>query len=249
MQSVLFNLPRVYAKPKTGADRTPFYLGELSSFDFDMKTEIKSLPTQQKFPLLQLTGGADLKGSFKASTYSPELIKLCLGAEASSDAGDVIKTLSTSVPATTPFTVTTIGVGDCGVLCGAATYLGTSNMTKVDSVTDAGQYSVSNGVYTFHEDDAGKNIKISYTTTDVKSSKTIVKNAEMGKVTPVELMFYTISENQAQVYKLVNATMGGMSFSWKVGDFGEVSVDFAASADYTSDIALEISSYDLNSVA
>jgi hypothetical protein len=221
MQSVLFNSPTVYAKPKTGADRTPFYLGELSGFDFDMKT--------------------DLKGSFKALTYSPELIKLCLGAEASSDAGDVIKTLLTSVPATTPFTVTTTGVGDCGVLCGAATYLGTSNMTKVDSVTKTGQYSVSNGVYTFHEDDAGKNIKISYTTTDVKSSKTIIKNAEMGKVTPVELMFYTISENQAQVFKLVNATMGGMSFSWKVGDFGEVSVDFAA-------IALEISSYDLNSV-
>lgn len=246
MQNVLFNLPRVYAKPITSdGSGTPFNLGELSGFDLDIKKEIKELEGQSTFTYLQLTGKTTLSGSFKTHLYSPNLLQLAIGAESTTSQGVFVNTESIVIPSGIPEYEITNGVTtDLGVVMGATSFLAISNMDKVlTAPTKAGEYQLDGNKYIFHADDAGKSVKISYTQSNTAASEVTIKNAQMGETTPVELIFYTVSQKLVQTYTLTNAVLAGLTIGWKVGDFGEASVDFACSARYEDDIALKIASY------
>jgi uncharacterized protein YaiE (UPF0345 family) len=145
-----------------------------------------------------------------------------------------------SVPATSTYTVTATNaatyVDDGGVIY-AATGL---PLTRVTSVSAAGQYSVNmaTGTYTFDIADASAAVLVSYTytVTTAGTQQIAVTNQLMGATPTFQALLYTTFQGLPFNVKLFNCVGSKLGLATKIDDFMVPEFDFDIFANAAGNI-------------
>ncbi len=142
-----------------------------------------------------------------------------------------------TIPASSPFTLTVANAGEYSDDNGVV-YLATGfPLTKVATTPDAGEYSVSAGVYSFNAADTAKAVLVSYTYSVIGSGhKLMVTNQLLGTTPTFQAQFYTTFQGQAVSLKLNNCTSSKLSFKTKLEDFVMPEFDFSCFADAAGNV-------------
>lgn len=110
-------------------------------------------------------------------------------------------------------------------------------MTRVDTVTTTGQYSVASGVYQFDAGDVGKHVKIFYSYTSPSIGTTVtLTNQLMGTGTPFQLVLFNSYAGNSQGIKFYAAHSAKLSMALKSDDFMEEDIDFEIFADANGNV-------------
>ncbi|MBP2638379.1 MAG: hypothetical protein H6Q72_4286 [Firmicutes bacterium] len=214
---------------------TPVQFGTLQEVTIDFSSTIKELFGQNKFSdvaaqgQMKVTGKAKF-GKINAYAYNKLFFNQTL---TTNSMYLVSQNESGTVPSASEYTVTvansTTFDRDLGVIY-SATGL---PLTRVTTLTAAGQYTCANGVYTFYSGDAGASVYISYIYTSSSSGNTItLKNAATGTATNWTGIFNG-KFNSKQVTMILNACVSNKLslISTKVEDFTVPELDFVATCD------------------
>ncbi len=212
------------------ANATPVNVGFAQEFSADFSGNIKELTGQNQYALDVARGIVKINWKIKAAVCSGiAWNNIFFGANFTSggficNAGELA-----SIP-TTPFQVTVanaatyepvgnanIAGGDLGVVF-TATAL---PLTKVASAPTTGQYSVApaTGIYTFAAADTGKQVAISYRSTQTAGQTLTVTNQLLGFTPIVQLDYYTTRNNKPFLVRLPQATANKISIATKLEDF------------------------------
>ena len=153
---------------------TPINFGLLQEGSIDMSSTVKALYGQYRDPIALGAGTRKWAGKAKLARYSAKVLNaLVLGGTLTTGQTTTAYENDT-VPAVSTYTVTVTNSAtwatDLGVIY-AATGL---PLTRVSSVSAAGQYSVAAGVYTFYSTDASAKVTIAYNYTVSASGQSIL---------------------------------------------------------------------------
>jgi len=147
-------------------NQTPQLFGTLQDVSVEFSATTKNLYGQYGFPVLSARGQQKIQCKAKLGQISANLFNtLYFGGTANAGQTAIAVSEVASVPAVSPFTVTTVNaanfLADEGVY-----YAGTGlPLARVTGSPAAGQYAVSAGVYSFGSGDASAGVLISYTYT------------------------------------------------------------------------------------
>jgi hypothetical protein len=227
------------ASGNTIANPTPVLFGTLQDVSIDISGDTKQLFGQNQFPVAVGRGKAKIQGKSKFAQINGRILNdLFFGQTVASGLiADVYDTTGSSIPGTTPFTITpTIPssgtwVQDLGVR--------DSNGVPMKCVTGTpttGQYSLTAGppaVYTFAAADAGKTVFISfqYTASSTVAQKSTVMNVAMGYAPTFRADFFNALSGKALTLTLFSCVASKLALSSKADDFLIPEFDFEAFAD------------------
>lgn len=214
---------------------TPTNLGILQSASLDLKSTNKELFGQNIFPVAVGRSQIKTSGKLKYADYQPRFIRDFLGAGANNSLTTAGETLianaeAQSVPDSSAYTITVTNsatwVLDLGVVY-ATTGI---PLTNVASLSAAGQYTYSAGVYTFYSGDAGAAVKISYTYTLSSAGGTVtMSNAAAGAANSFQTVMggsYNGLQTNIVLYACVSDSL--KLYDTKIGDFAMPELDFGA---------------------
>jgi hypothetical protein len=216
-----------------GVNPTPVNIGLLQEGTIDMTQTIKELYGQFKDPLALGGGSRKWTGKAKVARMSGSVLNALFfgGSLATGQTTTAYETHS--VPATTPFTVTVTNSAtwteDLGVIY-AATGL---PLTRVATVSAAGQYSVSAGVYTFSTTDSSASVVISYNYTVTTGQSVTVPQSLLGQTLSFQLNFTTIDPTTNSVFtgQFYNCVAEKFTLQTKLEDFVMPEFDFRLAAN------------------
>ena len=215
-----------------GATPTPVNIGLLQEIQISAKSTVKELYGQYRDPLAIGAGTRKWTGKAKVARFSANVLNsIYFGA--STPLGTTITQTAyeaDSVPGAGPYTVTTTHsanwTADLGVIY-AATGL---PLTRVSSVSAAGQYSVSAGVYTFYSADAAAAVVISYNYTVTTGGLTIpIPQALIGPTLTFGLNVTGVdpTNNKQFTGNFPNVVCTDFDFSTKLEDFSMPDFQFS----------------------
>lgn len=240
----LFSVAKAIILPSNSTQ--PVELGVLQEVSLDFSIDKKELQGQNRYSILTVQGKGSVSGKASMGRFNAELISALLGAKKTSGAKLLANELAT-IPATSTYTVTVTNSAkfsrDCGVILVGASELYNVPMKKVTTTPNAGEYSVTSGVYTFSSADKSKNVLIDYEYTTTTGSTLTLPNPVMGDSYPFSLWTKTQLQDKEVVIKLPNVISGKFSMPLKLGEFSIPDFDFDVFADgagnigymYTSD--------------
>lgn len=215
------------------AGATPVNFGLIQDCQLDLSFTTKELYGQYQFPVAVARGQAKMTGKAKMAQVSGLAFNsLFFGQTLATGQLATAFGEAHSVPASTPYTVTVTNsatfVDDYGVLY-ATTGL---PLTKVASVTAAGQYSVASGVYTFFSGDAGAALLVSYTYTVSASGQQLTyANQLLGTTPTFQAQLYQTYNGKPVNLKLYNCVSSKLGYATKLEDFSIPELDFAIFAN------------------
>jgi hypothetical protein len=210
------------------ANATPVNFGLVQEVQLDLQFTAKQLYGQYQFPVAIARGQAKAAGKAKMAQVSGLAFNnLFFGASLATGQLATSFGEAGTVPASSPYTVTTVNSGtwqdDYGAVY-AATGL---PVAKVASSPAAGQYSVAAGVYTFNSGDAGKAVLISYTYTVAGSGQQVtLANPLLGTTPTFQAQLYTSFQGKPCNVKLFNCVSSKLAFATKIEDFVIPELDF-----------------------
>jgi hypothetical protein len=212
---------------------TPTNIRILQSASIDLKATNKELFGQNIFPVAVGRSQIKTSGKMKFADYQPRLIRDFVGAGANNTITSAGQTLiangeAQSVPGTSTYTITVTNsatwVLDLGVVY-AATGI---PLVNVASLTAAGQYTYSAGVYTFYSGAASAAVLISYTWTTTNGDTVTISNAAAGAANTFQTVLggsYNGLETNLVLYACVSDSL--KLYDSKIGDFAMPELDFA----------------------
>lgn len=224
------------------ANATPVQFGELQDIGVDISFEEKLLYGNKKFPIAFGQGKGKIGLKAKTATINGGILgDLVLGTGSQAGLKGVVANFPAAVPDTPgPYTVTVAPpntgsfTNDLGVM-NAATG---KPMIKAASAPTAGQYSVSNGTYTFAAADKNLAILISYeySATSTTARNGTISNQLMGYAPSVKM--YLTNQYGGNTFNLVLncCTSSKLSAPFKNDDFSVKELDFSAFADASGNI-------------
>lgn len=190
---IQFGAGNLFLNPNGGNTptlKTPQFLATLQDVNIEIAASIKELRGQFQFP--DDTAISDRKitwktgfGRFDIDAYN----NLYFGETAITTGGNDLNVQEAdTIPTTAPYTVTVTNSAtftqDLGVVYAATG----QKLTKVLSLTDTGQYTVSGGgTYTFYPTDAGLGVLTSYVSTVTTGRQLTVNNHNQGFGPALEL--------------------------------------------------------------
>ncbi len=202
----------------------------MQNFKFDYNQDIKSLKGQLKGPVDSAPAAVTMKGSFEVGKILGGFLQN-IGMAQTVSAG--VQALAyremVVVPLNAPYTVSVLQaatfVDDKGVVYSA----NTAPLYPTSAAPTVGKYSVSAGVYTFSQADAGKLLLVNYGYTVAATGQTFAMNNETmgsGPISQVDLrMPY---QGNYQGLLLTAVRFGKVSVATKQDDYTMFSVDFEA---------------------
>ena len=223
------------------ATPTPIQFGTLQDVSLDVSFENKTLHGQNQFPVAVGRGKGKVTGKAKFAQINGTLLNnLFFGQTLTSGViADVYDTAGTTVPASTPYTVTPSapGSGTWSVDLGVRDANGLP-MTRVASAPTSGQYSVSAGVYSFAAADSGKVVFINYqyTASSTTAQKSTVQNVLMGYAPSFRVDLATPFQGKSVIWTLPNAISTKLTFATKLDDFAMPEFDFEGFADSAGNV-------------
>lgn len=232
-----FAVPLTDAQGNAISNPTPIQIGAMQEMSLDFSGDLKELHGQKQFALATARGKVKTTGKFKgAQIHGAALNSLFFGTGVAAGTMNAINTDSVgAVIPTTPFTITPT-VPNSGTFVTDLGVLDTNAipMTCVASAPAAGQYSVSNGVYTFNTADAGKKVFINYrfSYTLASAKRITLTNVSMGQAPAFKAYMQTTFQGKRALVILESVVSTKLSLlATKQDDFSVPSVDFSASAD------------------
>lgn len=220
---------------------TPFNVGFVNEFSYDLSGDTKELYGQNQYPLLIARSTFKATGKIKAAAMSGQALNALLIGQ-SWTAGtqyDTQTTNSTAIPGT-PYQVTPAvpssgtWASDLGVV-DATTF---KPYIQVASAPATGQYTVAAGLYTFNSADTTKNVIISfvYSYTGGTGQTMSVSNQPIGTTPTFQLDFKTILYGASYMVTFYNAVGTKWSMQHKLTDFAMPEYDFAFFANASQQI-------------
>lgn len=238
---VLVGTPTVDAFGNPLASPTPVQFGTLQDCDVSFSFDIKELFGQYQFPVAVGRGKGKIQGKAKfAQMNGLTLNSLFFGqAMVSGSLQEYIDTIGTAIPAT-PFSITPV-VPTGGTWANDLGVIGPNSvqLTKVVSNPAAGQYTCTNGSYTFAAADAGNIVRISYqyTTASTTGKRITLSNVLMGTA-PTFRADLMIPFNGRQFVLTLPACIGSkFSIATKLDDFTVPEFDWSSFADANNNVA------------
>jgi hypothetical protein len=212
---------------------TPVQFGALQEVQIDIQFTTKELYGQNQFPLAVARSVAKVTGKAKFARISGRAFNdLFFGQSLA--AGQKVTSLNEaqSVPASSPYTVSVANaaswVEDLGVVY-QATGL---PLSRVASVTAAGQYAAASGVYTFFSGDSGQALLVSYTYTIAGSgAKLTVANQLLGSGPVFKAVLFESFQGKIFQLELNQCLSSKLALPTKIEDYLESELDFSAFAD------------------
>jgi len=223
----------------TTANPTPVRPLTLQGFSCDIQATSKELMGNLQYPDDIATSDKKLTGKFSIGRTDIGLLNEIFFAETLSTGGSASVVLEAhSVPATSPYTVTTTYsatfLTDWGV-----TYTNGTRLTRVTSGPTVGQYTVSAGIYTFAAADEGQSVQISYQYTLSTAGSSMTANNQIQGYSPLlqilAVQNYSRSVNNGVPSSILiyNARVTKVTFDEKRDGYLIPEVDFEAFADAT----------------
>lgn len=219
-------------------------IGYAQEFSFDFAGTTKQLFGQNQFPLLAARSTIKVTGKLKAATISGIAANnIFFGSTFTPASGFIWNTAEAhTVPAPSgPYTVTTTNAANFDADLGV-TYAATGlPLQRVSSVSAAGQYSVSAGVYTFFSADASAAVLITYTSTitTATSQKLIVTNQPIGTTPTFQLDYYTNLNQPSSTpfaLRIFSCVASKYTLPFKLEDFAMPEFDFDVFANASGQI-------------
>jgi len=204
----------------------------LRGVDIDISFSTKDLVGERTFAEATARAAATITGKVASGRFDGRAVgQLFFNEEPTEGRIELVSEKRQAVPATTPFTVNVIGVGetfdsDLGVVDGATGGF----FDRVDDAGDLvpGKYLVSGGTYTFDEDDAGKTVLVSFMRGVSGGSTTLITNQMMDIAPTFELVS---ADSKGMMIQLYACTFSKLTLQRKNDDFLIPNMEFGAYAD------------------
>jgi hypothetical protein len=244
---ILFGAGKLIAVPTTDAAGnaiavpTPVTIAVLQDVSVDFDFETKTLHGANQFAVAVARGKAKIGWKAKTGDFDAAALgSLLLGSQPTTARKAAVIDFAASIPAT-PFAVT-ITPPDSGTFVadlGVTNALTGVALTRVASAPATGQYSLTNGVYTFAAADTLKPVLISYEYTkanDTTSKLFAISNNLMGYTPTFSALFYNEYMGKKLVMKLNANVMGKQGLPFKNDDFTMTDFDAEAFADASGSV-------------
>ena len=215
---------------------TPSQFRVLQSMSLSLKASNKELYGQNIFPVAVGRASIKVSGKCKVAEFNPRIIRDFVGAANNSlmNAGQTLVQINEadSVPSSSTYTITVTNAATFGTDLGVLYQATGEPLTRVASVTAAGQYSVNTttGVYTFYSADASAAVYISYTYTLASVGDTVtLSNTAAGAANAFQMIMgitYQGLQTNIQLYNCVSDTLN--IFDTKIGDFNMPEIEFGS---------------------
>ena len=224
------------------ANATPVQFGTLQDISGEFSFEEKKLYGSREHPIAIARGKANFSFKAKIATFNGAILSdLIFGKAATAGIKAVVAGYSTTIPASSPYTVTVAPpstgtfISDKGVI--SANGL---PMTKVASAPATGQYSVSAlGVYTFASADSGAIVAISYeySATSTGSDRIItISNDLMGQAPKFGVTLSSAFNGSKLTFNFPSCTASKFSMPLKNDDFTIPEFDFSPASDASNNV-------------
>jgi hypothetical protein len=212
---------------------TPQEFAALQEVSVDFAFSVKELYGKYQMPLAVARGNGKIECKAKMANLNAKLFNELFFADTIATGKTLVaENEAGSIPGSSTYTVTVTNsahfVEDLGVRY-AATGI---QLTKVTSPSQAGEYSVASGVYTFSDADKSLGVTIDYSYTSSSSGKSITINNQVSGTTPV--FSATLSgtfDSKTVTLKFNKCTSSKLTFGTKQEDFNNTELDFAVMAD------------------
>ena len=219
----------------TPSGGSPINFGLAQEVTLNIATTTKPLYGQNNFPVAIGSGTRKMTGKAKLARLSGQALgNLFFGVNPGVGGVQTQFGETTSVPAVTPFTYSTIFhasfAADQGVIYASSGL----PMKTVASSPGAGQYSVAAGVYTFSSSDAGAAVLISYSYNVTGSGESIVVNSQpIGPSITFSANLFASDPTTGKQFSLLlyNCVAEKLSFGTKLEDFVMPELDFQCFAN------------------
>lgn len=243
---IFFGQPLIWINPNAqnlATNPTPMTPLSGQNFSLDTAVDLKELKGLYQYPDDVAPGDKKITGKFEFGQPDLDLLNQSLLAATRTTGGpQTVWNEPHSIPAATPFTVTTTQsttfTTDLGVSYAGAPPAGfTQQFQRVPSAPTQGQYSVAAGVYTFSTADEGVAVVISYAYTPASPAgfQIEVNNELMGYGPQCELWvanrYKQTSAGLIPGIKLYAVKFGKTSLPFKRDNYVMQSMDFSAFAD------------------
>lgn len=220
---------------------TPTQFGALQGVEIDFDFTTKELYSSNQYPIALARGTAKITGKASNAQIDTRVYNdIFFNQPVAAQNGQTIMALGEagSVPASSTYTITVTHsatfVEDLGVKY-AATGIA---LVNVASLTAAGQYTYSSGVYTFYSGDASANVLISYSYT-VTSGKTLtITNQLLGSAAYFEANLQCTFQGNVFSMILYRCMSSKLTFPFKLEDFMMNDFEFAAFANDAGNVGI-----------
>ena len=219
---------------------TPINFGLAQEISLNIATTTKALYGQNNFPVAIGSGTRKMTGKAKLARISGQALgNLFFGVSPSLGGTQTQFGETTTVPASSPYTYSTINhanfTSDQGVV-----YASTGLPLKwVSSAPSLGQYSVSAGVYTFSSADAGAAVLISYSYNVTASGESIAVSSQViGPSITFSANLFAADPTTGKQFSLLlyNCVAEKLSFGTKLEDFMLPELDFQCFANASGQV-------------
>ena len=218
------------------ANAKPSFLGVLQDLEIDIAVTLKELTGQYRMPVDVAPANMKVTGKAKfARIQGASVNNLLLGQTETDSAGiDMAVAEAFSVPASTPFTYTSVNsarfIEDLGVF-----YAGGAQLQPVASAPAQGQYSVSAGIYTFAAADEGAAMVAYYSYSSTSLVQLSLANQLMGTGPVFELQakqdYFVQGVEKKLILKLNSCRGSKWSLPFKNTDYTIQDFEFTAFCD------------------
>jgi len=241
MANFRFGSGLLFATPLSGSGPA-FTFGTLQDASVDFESDEKMLYGSNDFPDIAANGRSKASVKAKFGLVSGGLFNaLYYGGTPSAGMMMLQLNEAQSVPASSPYTVTATYASGTGILANSATDLSVSYaatgtpLQNIGTGTPAqGQYTVSNGVYTFAAADSGAALilRYYYRTTTATSGTTYSRNQQLIGTTPFfSLFLYNAFGGLQSNMKFFRVKAKKLAMQTKNDDFMVPEMDFTILAD------------------
>lgn len=238
-QQIAFGSGTLFAVRTDISNPTPVAVGILQEMDFDFSFTNKMLNGQYQLAVDVARGQEKLSCKCKFGRVYSGLYDLFFGQGVTGGAGEAIYINEAhSVPGTSTYTVTvsnvTAGIVDLGVFYAASGI----QLTRVTSLTAAGQYSVvpSTGVYTFDSADASASLLFNYANATTTLNQLNLSNQLAGSGPTFSLYSRVTYKGNFANFVMNQCTSSKFSNPFKNQDYMITEMDIDIFADSSNNI-------------
>ena len=227
-----FGVGALFAK---NSDGSSVEFGILQDVSLDFSFDKKELYGRRQFPVHVARGKGKIEGKATYANIQAAALNAVLNGTISTGELIVAEPVTTSVPATTPYTITITppASGTMGSILAVYDVSGATKvpMQLVTGTPTTGQYSYATGTLTFAAADEGKAIQYQYDY-KVTTGKTLqMTNSMMGTAPTFEVELYQTLDNIPLTVVLYKVTTEKLTMNMKNEDYMIPDFSFSAFAN------------------
>jgi len=232
MTQLAFGAGALWGISTATTNPTPVRFGVLQNAALDFSASTKSLFGSNQLPVSVARGAVTISGKAAFAQLTGRLVNdLFFGSTMASGQILVSDSESQTIPASSPYTVTSTNSSTWTVDLGVVYAATNIPLVRVASSPATGQYTVAAGIYTFAVGDEGSPVKISYQYTATGGDTLTVVNQPMGQATTFKTVLSIPYNNQRATFTLNACVASKMSLATVLEDFMKPSFEWNAFVD------------------